>query len=92
MEGSRAEEKVGCWALATPSSVLRSNAGPWIPWPLPAAGGSRGKEALNYWERGEKPSAAYMGVSDGQRNPHSKERCMVDIFSRYLEAAAEQPL
>lgn len=54
VEGSRVEEKVGCWALATPSSVLRSNAGPWIPWPLPAAGGSRGKEALNYWERGER--------------------------------------
>lgn len=38
----------------------------------------------------KKPSAAYMGVSDRQRSPHSKERCVVGIFSRYLEAAAEQ--
>lgn len=68
---------------------------PWIPWPLPAARGSRGREALGSWEGRkegkEKPSAAYMGVSDRQRSPHSK-RCVVGIFSRYLEAAAEQSL
>jgi hypothetical protein len=46
-----------------------------------------------YWEeRKEKPSAAYMGVSDRQRSPHSKERCVVGIFSRYPEAAAELSL
>lgn len=55
VEGGRGKEKVGCWALACPlaCSEVRCRTldlRPWIPWPLPAARGSRGREALSYWE------------------------------------------
>lgn len=86
------------WLLGSCSPVTRPEVRcrtldlrPWMPWLLPVPRGSRGREALAIGKKERETQCSIRG-GDRQRSPRYRERCVVGIFSRYLEAAAEQSL